>query len=352
MNVIINKILKILLYIIITLSIFITGYYYLYLWIINPNSEDDKVILKEKNILLEEIEDIVSFRDLLDKNNTQFNNYAKVFIVKKIRGESNINIKIKDTELINKYLWYDFLDKSLENYFNINIFYWNNTNYLSLKWKINSQDISLEWEYDKSYFYIKRINLDGIFSMINYDRFYFFKNELKSNVNYTNLYNKKIDLFLMDLFDYNIWKSKEDLFLVILEWISKIFKCSDNICLSTINDNTQSNINTILLENKSLTISQKSKIIELSKELINYLKWTNFVLKNNWFNISSKNNTLIFDFVYNYVDNKISYESKIDKSEYWFIDKDNIISIIKKDNNFFLSIMSNSKDIVNILLDE
>lgn len=348
-----KRFLKYIWYSITFVAIMLTGYYYLYLGIINPEWDEKRTVIKEKEVISEEVEPLSAINDILNEMNTPFSKYLKVVFAKKQRWRTVISIKIKDADKINELFWSSvMLNQTLKNELSLDIRHWRLMNSFTIKWKINSRSVYVSGEFDDSYIYLNEVLLNGMFSMIDQSRLDLFLDDIWGYIDYSTLTNKKIETIPLNPFDDKIWQSKKDLFKAMVSWVGEVFKCSKTECKLTISENTPKDIMSILLQSESLSQSQKSSISALSKELVNYLVGTKFYLTNGNFNIDSNNKKLIFDISYDYEDNSVEYTSDTNRSKYELTDFDKMSSLFEKNNPLFMSVISNKKDIIPLITNE
>jgi len=346
-----KKALDYIKYILIIISVSLTFYYYVYLWFINTNSHSGKkIILNEKNIIVEDVEPLYDIQSVLNELNTDFSTYFKTFLIKKTRGTTMFELKIKDTTKINEMLGAIIFNPTLNNSIRLTILHGVNMNNFTITWKINDRNIYLSGEFDSNYIYFNKVILNGMFSMINQWRLDLFLDEIGGYIDYSTLTNIKTDNFNLNLIDEKIGKSKKDLFITIIIWVGEVFNCNKLFCKLIITDKSSNEMMKLLLSNNRLSNTQKSTINALSSELIKHLNWTSITFGKKGYTINSTNKTLIFDLFYDYTDTDIIYLSNTDRTKYKKVDFDDMVKSFEWQNKLFMSIISNKEEVVPLIL--
>lgn len=339
---------------IVAVSVLLTGYYYAYLGFIKGDSWEKNVTVEEKEVVHENVEPVSKLSTILNSQKDSFSKLASKAFLEKTRWVSYFSISFKDTEKINDLLWKFAFDGKEKNEVSVKIAHWRSWNYVSVKGKINGRTLLWEWEYWPRWFFVDKAVLNGIFSMVDRSRLDFFLDELGGFVNYASMEKTRLEQFDSKLFDPTVGESKYDLAKAVAKWIWSVFVCDSKgtKCEFDVNEKSMMRVTGVLLANDGLTTAQKTNISAVAKDILHFLDGTKIVLTESGYSLKSKNKRLIFDVQSSYEDDGSEYSAKKDVSWYSKKSMNDLVSDFEKSNPFFVSIMSNSKEIIPMLLDD
>lgn len=364
----IKYILKIIWLIISLICIWIMGYYYIFLWYINPQTEIvEKIVYKEKiveNIIKEETFSLLEIPKEIINNND--NKFVSKKIVNFIENENRLNIdielKIKDPNIINEFIGIkDFL--IINDFIKIVIInQWNNIYKYDFIIKRNYEKIlNLNWYIDlkNNFLYIDNINIDLIFEQING---YWLKNYKNNNFEYILNWKQFFDIseiISKTTIDLNFWVRQKDDFLNLLTWFESfiIEKEKDlnklKVFSLKIDQSLKIDIIWSIFKNKESSLGQKQNYNDKLSNLINLLENTNIVLSDNFFYLINWNSNLIVDFNIKFKKNSniISDDDLLIKEEY---NKTTILDYFSNfsNSNSLLKIYMNNDFLIDILKKE
>ena len=330
---------KIIIFILSILIVSTSMYYYIYVWFIVVNENNEKVIYNEKIIIKTINEKKYNLNLLLYKQLSKGKHNISQIIIDFIENKKSIN-----------YNFYFTLKKEwitqVNNIFNTNLFIENTNNNINIslkptvddkqeliiKWYINSTKFSIIWIYDKdeNTLLLTHLYLDWLLTLINYDGYNSYLEDW-FNIRYTELIWKKIqlDVVFKKMFDYAIPESKRYDIEAIINWIEMFVNLPSDkkevyFKFSNKEKWTETKIRNYIITQSNLTIWQKQRALIDILQLTNQLENSELIINRDKIHLKNKDSLFFFNY-----DLRID---KIDKRDYKEIDK----NLIEEDFTYTL----------------